>query len=379
MSYAVSLTRCPGYDAVDAALAEVLAPLGGLGAFVRPGQRVLLKLNLLLAKPPEAAVTTHPALVQAVVRAVQALGATAVVGDSPGLAHNRAAYDALLRATGIQQVVDETGCEVVFFDDATCEVAGDRAKVFKKLTVSRAPVDADVVIGLPKLKTHGFMYVSGAVKLLYGYLPGLTKMQHHLYAGKRMADFAELLLDIAETLPPALSIMDAVVAMEGNGPSHGTPRDVGLLLASPNAYALDFLATHLIGLDPLAVPSVAAAASRGIGPKTLDALTLHGADPAAVRVPDFAPAPTLKTSGIMPPWVADLSSWLFAPRPVIDAARCIKCGKCASHCPPGAITQAHGAVPTIDLTPCLRCFCCHELCPEGAVHIAPARLGGRRG
>ncbi len=378
MPNTVTITRCPSYDAVDAALAEALAPLGGLAAFVKPGQRVLLKLNLLMAKPPEAAVTTHPALVRAVVRAVQALGATAVVGDSPGMINMNGGYPALLKATGIQQVIDETGCAVVFFDADTVEVDCPRARVYKKLTLVKAPFDADVVIGLPKLKTHGFMFYTGAVKLLYGYLPGMRKVEYHLHAGKRLDDFAELLLDIAETLPPALTIMDAVTAMEGNGPSHGTPRQVGLLLASPSVYALDFVGTHLIGLDPLGVPTVGAAAARGLGPKALGEITLHGADPADVRVADFVPAPTLKGSGIMPLWIADLSSWLFAPRPVIDAARCIKCGKCAGHCPPHAITHLRGAVPTINLKPCLRCFCCHELCPEGAVRIAPARVGKRR-
>jgi len=373
MSYTVSLSRCPTYADVETALAVCLAPLGGIEQFVKPGERVLIKLNLLSAHPPEHAVTTHPALVKAVVRAVQGLGAEAVIGDSPGGINTPATFQSLLRVTGIQRVIEETGCGWLNFDEATAEIASERARVFKKLTVVRAPLDFATVIALPKLKTHQFAYMTGAVKLLYGYLPGLSKAEYHMHAGRQVANFAELLLDILETFPPTLTIMDAVTAMEGNGPAHGTPRQVGALLASANCPALDFAAAEMIGLSPMIVPTIRAAAMRGIGPQALEEITLAGDPLDTLRVPDFQQAATLPT-GAVPPWAVTLSSWLFAARPVIDRKTCSKCGKCAAFCPAKAMNFHKGAPPKIDYAPCIRCYCCHELCPANAIRIAGPRV-----
>jgi len=375
MPYEVSISRCATYDEppLRQAIESALAPLGGLSHFISPGQRVLLKLNLLSANVPERAVTTHPALVKVVVRMVQELGATAVVGDSPAGVNTAGAYQALLKKTGIRQVIEETGCEVVNFDEHTHDVSAEKAAVFKQFTAVTIPEEVDVIIGLPKLKTHQFAYYTGAVKLLYGFLPGLKKAEYHLHAGKDVNRFAELLLDVAETFPPALNIMDAVVGMEGNGPSNGTPRQVGLLAASTSCTALDFVMTHLIGLDPLAVPTVRAAAQRGIGPQALEEITVHGEALEDVRVPDYRQVDTLKHA-MMPPWLADLSSWLFATRPLIDKAKCIRCGKCAEICPPHAIAFTKGTLPRINHTPCLRCYCCHEVCPADAIRVARPRI-----
>ncbi len=375
MCYQVSVIRCPSYD--DALLAQAvrdaLAPLGGLASVVRAGQRVLIKLNLLSAAEPERAVTTHPALARVVVRMVQALGAVPVLGDSPGGVNTPGNYQALLKKTGMRQVIDETGCACVLFDEHTQEMTPEGTRVFKKFTAVTAPSEADVIISLPKLKTHQFAYYTGAVKTLYGFLPGLKKAEYHLHAGKSIAQFAELLLDIYQTFPPALTIMDAVVGMEGQGPSAGTPRQVGLVLASHSCTALDYVMTELIGLHPLDVPTVRAAAARGIGPAALGEITLFGEALDAVRVPDYQQALTLKAS-LLPPWLADLSSWLFATRPLIDPAKCLRCGKCAEACPPHAIAFRQGTLPRIDHPHCLRCYCCHELCPADAITVARPRV-----
>jgi len=375
MPYEVAIARCRDYneEQVRAAVQTALEPLGELKHFVQPGQRVLLKLNLLSAHPPERAVTTHPAFVKAVVQLVQARGATAIVGDSPGGILTDAQYRELLETTGIRQVIRETGCEWLNFDSDTAEFTLDRAKVFKRLTTVRAPFDADVIIGLPKLKTHQFMYYTGAVKLLYGFLPGLVKAEYHLHAGRSQDTFAELLLDIYNTFPPALTIMDAIVGMEGNGPTHGTPRPVGLVLASNNCPALDFVMINLIGLNPQVVPTVRAALRRGTGPSKLDEITIFGEDPTVVRVPDFRQAKTLR-AGAGSARLAAWSSWLFAAWPEVDAGACKFCGTCAKSCPSEAISFRKGELPSIELSACLHCYCCHELCPHGAVRIAGPRL-----
>ncbi|HEY3378792.1 MAG TPA: DUF362 domain-containing protein [Armatimonadota bacterium] len=376
MPYEVSIAACADYDdaLVRFAVRDALAPLGGLERFVQPGQRVLIKLNLLSACAPERAVTTHPALVKAVVQLVQELGGLPVIGDSPGGLNTPTAYRAVLAETGMQAVIDETGCAVVNFDDEVVQINSAQARVFKQFTAVRAPLDADVVICLPKVKTHQFAYYTGAVKLLYGFLPGLTKAEYHLHAGRDIANFAELLLDIHDTLTPTLTIMDAVVGMEGNGPTHGAPKQIGLLLASTSCTALDYVMCEIIGLPPMRVPTVRAARERGGGPGTLEEITVHGEPLDHVRLPDFQQAEALTLAGGMPTWFADVSSWLFATRPIIDKRTCVHCGKCVKHCPPQAMTIKPGACPTIDDTPCLRCYCCQELCPVGAVRVGAPRV-----
>ena len=202
----------------------------------------------------------------------------------------------------------------------------------------------------------------------------MKKAEYHLHAGKSIAQFAELLLDIYETFPPALTIMDAVVGMEGQGPSAGTPRQVGLLLASRSCTALDFVMTDLIGLHPLDVPTVRAAAARGIGPReSLAEITLFGEALDAVRVPDYQQALTLKAS-LLPPWLADLSSWLFATRPLIDPKNACAAANAPKPARPTPLPFSKGALPRIEYSRCLRCYCCHELCPADAVRVARPRV-----
>ena len=372
--YQVSIAQCTQYQSaqIDEAVEQALLPFGGLSHFIQPGERVLLKLNLLSPVPPERAVTTHPEVVRAVIRLVQACGATPVVGDSPGGMCTRASFLELLKITGIQPVLDDTGCASILLDEETTEFSSAQSRVFKRLIVAKAPLQVDKVICLPKLKTHQYMAFTGAVKLLYGYLPGITKVEYHLHAGKDHATFADLLLDIYETFPPTLTIMDAVVGMDGNGPAHGSPKQIGLMLASDNGPALDFVATNIVGLLPEQVPTIKGAMQRGIGPASLEEITVQGPALAKIRLTDFQPAAAIHKANI-PGWITKLSE-KFANKPVIDKTTCIRCGKCAANCPPHAITCAKGGLPEITYATCMRCFCCHELCPVGAIHVGAPRF-----
>jgi uncharacterized protein (DUF362 family)/Pyruvate/2-oxoacid:ferredoxin oxidoreductase delta subunit len=335
---------------------------------VKKGDKVLIKPNLLSSKKPEQAVTTHPALAKAVVQMVQELGGVPVLGDSPGGSNTGNSYKALLRNTGMQAVADETGCAIVNFDEHRVDVSSDRARTFRKLKFAKAVLDADVIIGLPKMKTHMLTYFTGAVKLIYGYVPGATKTEFHLHTGRDVDLFAEMLLDIHDTRPPGLSIMDGVVGMEGRGPSGGDPRKIGLVLASKSATAMDFVATSILGMDPLSVPTVRRAFERGSGPGKLDEIAVFGESLASVTLTDFKKADTMTMSSL-PPAVMGLMARIGGKRPQIDRNKCRKCGICVDDCPPKAMTFVRGSPPKIDYDKCIRCYCCQELCPQNAIRV----------
>lgn len=371
MLYQVSIEKCGSYNdqEVRKAVEACLAPLGGLESVVSGGDRVLVKLNLLSAKSPEAAVTTHPAIVKATVELVQELGAIPVLGDSPGGGSTAASYKALLEKTGIQAVIDKTGCEIVRFDEAKREVAPAKAKTFKKLTLAKAVTEADVIIRLPKLKTHTLTYYTGAVKLLYGYIPGLFKTEYHLHTANDINLFADLLLDIHETYPPALTLMDAIVGMEGAGPSNGKPRKIGLVLSSKSCTALDYVAVTIAGFDPMSVPTVRLAQERGVGPARLEDVRIYGERVQPLVVEDFEKTLTASLSRA-PPFLINTLKRFIAAKPVIDVSNCKHCGECFRACPPNAIAFKKARVPDIDYSTCIRCYCCQELCPEGAITVS---------
>ncbi|HXY88189.1 MAG TPA: DUF362 domain-containing protein [Candidatus Acidoferrales bacterium] len=371
MAYEVSIIKCDSYDdeKVRNAVESSLAQLGGLESIIKEGDRVLIKLNLLSSKPPDAAVTTHPAVVRAVVEMGQELGATVIVGDSPGGGSTASSYKSLLQKTGIQEVVDETGCECVRFDEVTVDVSSNKAKIFKKLTLAKVITEADVIIGLPKLKTHSLTYYTGAVKLLYGYIPGMFKPEYHLHTARDVNLFAGLLLDLHDMYTPTISIMDAIVGMEGAGPSNGNPRKIGLILASKSCTAIDYVAVTIAGFDPMMVPTVKIANERGTGPNSLTEITIFGEKLEPLIMKDFKKSTTIWLSRA-PSFMTNILKTIIAVKPRIDAFKCKKCGECFRDCPPHAIKFTKGSAPVIDYNKCMRCYCCQELCPEGAIDIS---------
>lgn len=377
----VGLAACASYqeDDVERALHAVLEPLGGMEAFVSPGERIALKPNLLLAALPEAAVTTHPAVVAAVAEAVRAVGAHPVVVESPGagIPHTRATLRRVYRRTGLAELAERTGLELSY-DTSARSVAHETAAVAHRLEILSALLDADGVISLPKLKTHYFMTYTGAVKNLFGAVAGFAKPGFHA----RLHDparFAHMLLDVADLVAPRLSVMDAVLAMEGDGPGlGGTPRPLGALLASSDPVTLDLAACDLVGLDPRRVPVLAAAEERGLLPVARGDALFAGADPAGLRVDDFViPKRAVDPVGLgraarLEVVLRPLMRELFSARPRPRADRCTGCRTCERACPTGAITVRERRA-VVDDQACIRCYCCHELCPEAAVDLVYGR------
>lgn len=363
----VSLQRCASYDpeAVAASVVALLEPLGGIAAFVKAGQRVLLKPNLLLPSAPEAAVTTHPAIVAAVISAVKSAGGVPVVGDSPGLITH--GIENIWRETGMAQVCEDAGVELVSFETAGVERIETGGQV---LHISKAVTDADVVISLPKLKTHSMTVFTCAVKNLYGTLPGMSKGDWHAHLPKP-STFQGLLVDVLEAVRPDLSIIDAVVGMEGDGPSSGAPKELGFLAAGVDPVALDSVCASIIGLEPRRIRYLLMAAERGLGVMDEERIEIVGAEQDQLRPESFEPARTSKLQYIPEFLLNAVKRWVWV-RPGFGP-ECKLCGQCVEKCPANALAMGEKH-PLLDSDKCIECFCCHEICPESAVELRLSRL-----
>jgi uncharacterized protein (DUF362 family)/NAD-dependent dihydropyrimidine dehydrogenase PreA subunit len=367
---AVSTAACADYTAegVAEALRRVMEPLGGMSAFVSPGQRVFLKVNLLSKADLERAVTTHPEFVRAVIHAVRDAGAAEVlVGDSPGGRNTASSARGVFEAAGISRVCAEECVPTVLLDDDVVRVPVEGSRLYASFNLGRKAVEADVLICLPKLKTHGFMMFTGGVKNLFGCIPGLEKAQFHLKVPDR-DDFAEMLVDLYLACRPALTIMDAVIAMEGDGPAGGTPRHVGALLASASAPALDVVASAIAGFRTADVYTNKAAARRGLTPLDPGAIDTRGDDWRAFVLRDFA-HPASDPSRRLP---AGLARWVrgrIVSLPYLrDRPGCTACRTCERDCPVEAIEMRDGS-PIFDYEACIRCYCCQEMCPRQVIGL----------
>ena len=377
MQAKVVLKYCPDYTAdVELRLREGLAELGGMTEFVKPGQRVLLKVNLLMKKRPEEAVTTHPSVVEAVVHLVQEAGGIPIIGDSPGGPYTVSALQAIYTRSGLREVAERTGA-ILNEDVGQTIVQYPEGKLAKSLTVTNCVLEADVVIPLSKLKTHGMMTFTGAVKILFGVIPGLLKAEYHLKMFK-ISDFADLLVDIATWVEPVLSIMDGVVGMEGDGPSAGKPRDIGALILSTDPFALDVVAADLIGLKPEKVPTLMAARARGLTSR-LNEIQLKGDARSLWRIQNFIIPKAVSTNFFdMVPLPRNVKRFVLnrlRPRPIFEHETCVGCSDCVNNCPAKALTMNKNQRPVVDLEACIRCFCCQELCPHQAVKLFKPWLG----
>ena len=367
MTYDVSIVPCRSYDEseVNAALTAVLAPLGGLD-WVKEGMTIAIKANLVTFAKPETATTTHPSLLCALIRMLRERGATVILGDSPGGLYNAAFLNKVYAATGMK-AAEEAGAELNR-DFGQKEASFPEAAVAHTFAYTSYLDRADAIIDVCKLKTHGMMGMSAAAKNMFGVVPGTIKPEYH-FRFPDPADFARMIVDLNEYFKPYLCIADAVVGMEGNGPTQGTPRAIGALAASLCPHKLDLLCARLIGLGPDNVPTLQAAIERGLIPATLDELTVAGEyEPLCVK--DFNNV-AVRTSLLF-----DNRSKLFgkiarealASRPQISRKACRSCKKCYELCPARAISMK-GGKPTIDRAACIRCFCCQEFCPFGAIKV----------
>lgn len=369
----VSILRCEDYRLDD--LYEVVKRsfdnIGGLDRFVKPGQRVLLNPNLLSAKGPERAITTHPAVVIAVSRQLQELGCEVFIGDSPGGA-----------TQGVKRVWDNTqmseaaatvGATLINFETSGVYDKSVNGNLYR---LSKPLFDFDLVISLPKLKTHVLTMMTGGIKNNFGAVPGVRKAEYHKRFPK-VDDFSALLVDIFSLVTPTVYLMDAILGMEGDGPSSGEPKKMGLVLASTDAVALDAVGADIMGFKPGQIPTTKIAGERGLGVDDLSRIEIIGERLSEARVKDFR-TPSNKFWKLTPRFIIRLIEPYFWVRPAISQALCTNCNTCVENCPMKAISP-DSDVPTYDYESCINCLCCHELCPEGAVFLERSWLARRIG
>lgn len=365
-NYDVAVVRCKTYDveAVKPALEEALNAVNGLD-FVMPGMKIIIKPNLVSFKKPDAAATTHPALLEALVEMLLARGADVTIGDSPGGPHSLPLLNRVYAATGMDRV-EKLGAKLNRnMNEKTVDFP--EGKVLKNFTYTEYLDEADAIIDFCKLKSHGMLGMSAAVKNLFGTIPGLKKPEVH-YKFQNDAEFADMLVDLNEYFKPRLAICDAVVGMEGNGPTAGTPRQIGAIIASKSTYYADVVGAELIGMNIDGLPTLQAAYERGFAPASSKNLRVYG-DIRALTVDDFNAPPVRGLSFMRKGNVLHfISKAALEHKPALKRRHCIGCGECARMCPAKAI-EMKNKKPHINREKCIRCFCCQEFCPRAAMVV----------
>ncbi len=371
MGEKVYLSACAGYEwePLRQAVAEQFQALE-LEKLVKPGCKAVIKPNLVVKAGPDSGIATHPLVTAAVALQLRELGAEVLIAESPGGLYTPSAlkgiyaacgYDKMSREFNIPLNYDCTHREVQFPE-------GKRSRLFPIIT----PIlEADLIVDIAKMKSHCMTMLSGAMKNLFGTVPGLMKPEFHCRFPEKPA-FNEMLVDLCQLVKPSICFVDGIIAMEGNGPTGGRPRPMGVLAGSTSPYALDMACAAMMNMEPMDVLMLRDAASRGLCPQSLDEVEVLGQPLESFRAEDFL-QPESKTSNFiekLPKFMQPLATRIATPYPKIRTAKCIGCGKCAESCPQHTITvEGQPRKAHIDYSQCIRCYCCHEMCPAHVIDI----------
>lgn len=358
----VSIVRCETYEEERTlqALRKAIDLIGGIKHFMKPGDKVLLKPNLLCGKPPDKAVTTHPSIVKGMIILVREAGGYPTIGDSPSVG----SLVKTAEKSGIKKIADETGCPLLEFNRPVI-LSNKKGKIFRQFEIDRSILESDVVINLPKLKTHTQMLLTLGVKNLFGCVPGKKKPIWHLKAGENPRVFAEILIDLYRLINPSLTILDGIIGMQGDGPNSGNPIPIGLILASPNPLYLDQVVCDILEIPRDSLMTNRVAFEQGIGKENIEILGERLDD---IKVKRFQFPKLTRPDWNLPFFISKPLKNLLTSKPKVDALLCKACNQCIEICPPEAIKREKSG-PFFDYNKCIRCYCCQEVCPEGAIKI----------
>ena len=335
------------------------------------GKRVGVKPNLLSSSKPEQAIVTHPEFFHAAVQIIKDAGATPVLIESPAI-HS---LPKVFRTTGYDKIITEECIEVDFEQDIM-SITNESGQRYKHFEIMKSVADIDFIFNLPKFKTHGLTYVTGAMKNLFGLIPGMAKTQWHLKANTRelfcdfLVDYFEAVRSIFIKPKGIVHLMDAIVGMEGNGPgTAGKPREIGAIIVSEDAVAEDFIASSLVGFNPKLIKTISIAAGRGLGKKGFNEIEFDRGVFNMLRLEKFESAP-LPFQVRMEKFkrINNLIKRLTVERPVPIEGKCTLCYQCRQICSAQAIDKG-STVASFNYDKCIRCFCCIEVCPEAAIRI----------
>lgn len=363
----VSIVKCSDYEQekVNQAVKEALNLIGGIDRLVRRGDKILLVVNLLQPKKPEEGITTHPTVISAVCGLLMDLGAKIWIGGSSGSATFGGTSEAL-KICGIEKVAEKYGAKVINFDKTkVIRINNLQNKRLKSFYIARPITEANLVVSVPKLKSHALVKFTGAIKNFYGVIPGAGKAQGHAIANTEKS-FSELLIDIYQAVKPGLAIMDGVIGMESDCYG-GDLRQVGLILASTSCIALDIVASKIIGYNPWQMMYIKEAIERRLFPNIESVEEVGAKD---VRIPFKHP------TGFFEHLPGFLQSWMWdrlKAKPILNMKRCKRCRTCVKACPVNAIKM--NGMPKFEEDKCIFCYCCHELCPESAIVLKQNWLG----
>ena len=366
MKSQVSIIKCEGYESklVEEKIRMAVGLIGGISAFVKPKAKVLVKPNLLMAKEPEYGITTHPEVVRAVVKLLKEIGCSVFVGDGPSVWGNQIEnIDEVYERTGMSRVCREEGVELVKFD---------KRRWRGKFPLSTWLDECDYLVSIPKFKTHEFTLITGAIKNNFGLVSGTYKTELHKKYFER-ENFAKTVVDVYQEVKPTLTVIDGILAMEGDGPaSGGKLRNLNLLLAGNDCVSLDTIIALIMGIEPQDVATTKEAAKRGLGRADIDSINVLGERLEEVTGEQFL-LPTASMGSKLPAPVKKLAKKLIKYLPCVERDNCIKCAACIEACPYQAISMKEKGI-VFDYSKCISCFCCQEACPSSAIKVKKSLL-----
>ncbi|MCB4792440.1 MAG: DUF362 domain-containing protein [Elusimicrobia bacterium] len=366
----VSLIKCQSYDSneVSQSVTRAVELIGGINNFIKPGEKILVKPNLLSARLPERAVTTHPEVVRAILRLVRNAGAIPLLGDSPGGAVK--GVERVWTETGMKKLADEENVQLVNFETSGAVSRNINHPTISKIHLASITLDVDGIINLPKLKTHGLMIYTGAIKNLFGCVPGMRKAEYHKMA-PHPDDFSHLLDEIYLVYKEKIrfTLIDGIMGMEGNGPSSGDKRKLAMIVASKDAVILDLAVTQLLGLKPAHIESINYLANK----QNLEKIEWAGNSHSDFNLKDFK-FPSNWYLKLIPKWLINIIGSYLWLKPFINSEVCTNCQMCVDSCPIKAIKNVPGAKPVVITDECIACLCCHELCTFKAIELKKSLL-----